>query len=168
MRRSLYILGDLIDEDIIFLAREGDVLTLSDGEPLIGVGEAVNALFFVTDGELVVKTPVGDIVATRGVGDVIGEMSFVESQPPEVSVSASGNCRVLAVPRERLLAELERTPEFAARFYKALATFLSDRLRSMTPGSSADELDERLLDIMHVAGDRMLRLIDMLESQKTA
>lgn len=165
MRKALYILGDLVDEDIIFLARVGEILKLSAGDPLIGVGEAVRALYFVTNGELQVQTPTGETVAELGVGDVVGEMSFVESQPPDVAVTASSDCRVLAVPRELLLAELDRQPEFAARFYKALATFLSDRLRSMTPSGLDGELDERLLDIMHVAGDRMLRLIDMLESR---
>lgn len=165
MRKALYILGDLIDEDIIFLAREGNILTLKRGDSLIDVGESVQALFIVTDGELEVTTPDGDNLAELGVGDVVGEMSFIESQPPDVAVSAASECRVLAIPRPRLSAELERNPEFAARFYKALATFLSDRLRSMTPGASSDELDERLLDIVHVAGDRLRRLIDMLESR---
>lgn len=165
MRKALYILGDFVDEDIIFLAREGEILNLSAGESLIDVGQLVEALFFVTNGDLTVQTPQGETVAELGVGDVVGEMSFVESQPPDVAVAASSECRVLAVPRERLQAELDRNPEFAARFYKALATFLSDRLRSMTPGGLDGELDERLLDIMHVAGDRMLRLIDMLESR---
>lgn len=165
MRKALYILGDLIDEDIIYLAREGEILVLPAGTALIHAGEALSALYFVTDGELSVESVGGIEVAQLGVGDVVGEMSFVESQPPDVTVVAKSECRLLSIPREVLLQELAREPEFAARFYKALATFLSDRLRSMTPGGMDGELDERLLDIMHVAGDRLHRLIDMLESR---
>lgn len=99
-------------------------------------------------------------------------MSFVEKQPPNADVIATDACRLLAVPRDAIEKELTANPDFAGRFYKALATFLSDRLRTTTAnmnGGSAvgDELDERLLDMVHVAGDRMLRLIKLKDRDGT-
>ena len=52
----------------------------------------------------------------------------------------------------------------AARFYRALAVFLSDRLRSRS-GGSAEELDEGLLDTVQQAGERFVRLVRMLEGK---
>ncbi|MND06060.1 hypothetical protein D3C83_272110 [compost metagenome] len=43
---------------------------------------------------------------------------------------------------------------FAARFYKAVATFLSDRLRKATDPDDDDELDDSVLDNVDRAGAR--------------
>ena len=47
--------------------------------------------------------------------------------------------------------------------------FLSDRLRTATGGSAGEaadgELDEGLLDTLHVAGDRFVRLLALLDGR---
>jgi len=168
MRKALYILGDLNEEDIVFLAHAGNIQELESGETLIRSGVEVSALYFLTRGAMAVRLANGSEVAQLGIGHVVGEMSFVENRAPETDVVATEPCRLLAVPRAAIDAELKANPAFAGRFYKALATFLSDRLRTMTSnmsgdGSAGDQLDERLLDMVHVAGDRMLRLINLMD-----
>ena len=167
MKKSLYILGNLEDQDLIWMSSVGIGRDVQQGELLIKAGEPVSDLFFVIRGNLAIVSEVKGEIASIGVGDVIGEMSFVEKRSPSVSVQAKSHSRVLAVPRDALLAEFVHNQGFAARFYLALAVFLSDRLRSMTGGVMAgeveNELDEGILDNLHVAGDRMLRLIDLLD-----
>ncbi len=170
MRKALYILGDLTEDDVLFLAKAGEIVELGANEPLVEAGVAIDALYFLTRGTMEVRLRNGTAVAQLDVGDVVGEMSFVEKRPPDTNVVAREPCRLLAVPRAALDIELKANPAFAGRFFKALATFLSDRLRSLTAdmaGGSAsnDELDERLLDMVHVAGDRMLRLIELMERE---
>ena len=172
MRKALYILGDLDEHDLIWMARHGEVINLSKRDILIKAGAAVDHLYFVTEGELSVHLANGQAIATMGVGDVIGEMSFVEKRPPSVSVQAKNSCRLLRIPRTALIEEFGRNTGFAARFYRALAVFLSDRLRTASEAGSGkgsspidNELDEGLLDTLHVAGDRMRRMIDMLEGR---
>lgn len=166
MPKGLIILGDLQDQDLIWLARAGEKRQMKAGDILIREGHDIGELFFVTDGKFRVNAG-GSQVAEITTGDVLGEMSFVEKRPPGATVEAMGEARVLAVPREALMAEFRRNEAFAARFYRALAVFLSERLRAMTPGHEA-ELDEMLLDTLHVAGDRMLRLIGLLEGELQA
>jgi len=167
MRKALYILGELDDADIGWLARNGRTRTLTAGEQLIAVGREVRELFFVTDGELAVATASGSRLSTLTVGDVVGEMSFVEKRLPSASVTAMGRVEILGVPREALLAAFERDTGFAARFYHAMAIFLSDRLRSATSdGGRDDELDEGLLDTLHQAGDRFVRLLNLLSGRE--
>ena len=165
MRKALYILGDLDDRDIIFLSGAGTVRQLSSGSALITAGQQVEHLFFITDGSFAVLNRAGARLAELGVGDVAGEMSFVEKRLPDASVvaQASGG-RVLAVPRAAMLAAFERDTGMAARFYRALAVFLSDRLRS-TSGGGSEEIDEGLLDTMQQAGERFVRLVHMLEGR---
>lgn len=164
MRKGLIILGDLKDEDLIWLSRAGELRSVPAGQPIIRAGQDVHDLFFITGGNFNVEIG-GQTVAELAMGDVLGEMSFVEKRAPAASVVAQDGARVLAVPREKLLREFETNDGFAARFYRALSVFLSDRLRAMTPSDDLDEIDEGLLDTLHVAGDRMIRLIDLLEGE---
>ncbi|WP_432767579.1 MAG: cyclic nucleotide-binding domain-containing protein [Sphingopyxis sp.] len=167
MRKALYILGDLEDADIVWLARHGSVRALSPGDVLIHAGKAVGELFFVTDGTLAVTSPGGAPIAELALGDVVGEMSFVEKSLPSATVTARDAARVLAIPRAAILAAFAEDSGFAARFYRALAVFLSDRLRSLSaPGRTEAELDEGLLDTISEAGDRFVRLIALLEGRE--
>lgn len=181
MKRALYILGELSDQDIAWLADAGQRRSVPRGTVIIREGEPVESLYIVTDGNLEVVLGQDTKIAVLGPGDIVGEMSLIEKRPPAVSVRALSDCRVLAVPQTSLRAELERDVGFAARFYRAIAVFLSDRMRS-TVGqlgygsvepqdaeeafSLENALDDGLLDNLHVAGDRMLRLIAMLDGRR--
>jgi CRP/FNR family cyclic AMP-dependent transcriptional regulator len=166
MRKALYILGDLDDGDILWMSRNGENRALSEGEVLIQAGREVTELYFVTDGNLEVTTRNGQKLATLALGDAVGEMSFVEKRLPGASVTALDHARVLAIPRRAILEEFDRDSGFAARFYRALAVFLSDRLRTATAQDGSDELDEGVLDTLHQAGDRFTRLIALLDGRE--
>ena len=169
MRNSLYILSDLTDRDLLWLHEAGALRDLAAGERLIEAGREVRDLFFVLDGELSVILPNGHQVATLGVGDIVGEMAFVEKRLSAASVRAEGMVRLLAIPRDSILGRFDHDAAFAARFYRALAVFLSHRLRSANESVGGDEaageLDEGILDTLHVAGDRFLRLVRLLSGE---
>ncbi len=164
MRKALYILADLDDRDIAWLAKAGEVRSLAASETLIAAGRPVEHLFFLTDGTLEVTSPKGMRLAVLELGEVVGEMSFVEKRLPGATVKALTPARVLAVPRAAMLSEFARDAAMGMRFYRALAVFLSDRLRTAS-GSDDNEIDEGLLDTLSMAGDRFIRLIAMLEGR---
>ena len=164
MRKALYILADLDDHDIAWLAKSGELRSLAAGDTLIQAGRAVDHLFFLTDGSLEVTGPKGARIARLEPGEVVGEMSFVEKRLPGATVKALTEARVLAVPRAAMLAEFTRDAAMGMRFYHALAVFLSDRLRTAS-GVDDNELDEGLLDTLSMAGDRFIRLIGLLEGR---
>src|SRR5688572_6210535 len=85
VRKALYILADLEDEDIIWMSRAGAVREIGAGETLIHAGSPVSHLYFVTEGALEVVTRAGARIAELGLGEVIGEMSFVEKRVPSVN-----------------------------------------------------------------------------------
>jgi signal-transduction protein with cAMP-binding, CBS, and nucleotidyltransferase domain len=89
MRKALYILGDLAEEDVVFLSKAGSIVELGEGEALVKAGVPVEALYFLTAGAMDVRLANGATVAALGVGDVIGEMSFVEKRAPDTDVIAS-------------------------------------------------------------------------------
>ena len=180
MRKALYILADLDDRDIAWLSETGVVRSVAEGELLIREGAVIDQLYIVIDGELEVVVGDGKRVAELVAGDIVGEMSLIEKRPPAASVRSMSEAKVLAVPQVAIRHRLAKDTACAARFYRALAVFLSDRLRSTVatfgygkPGAESrqqalereNELDEVVLDTLHVAGDRMRRLVAMLEGR---
>lgn len=177
MRKVLYIFGQLSDQDTDWLASVGRRLYLEPGETLIRQGIRIEQLFIVLDGELKVMQPGGKEIARVGSGDILGEMSFIDNSPTFASVEAQTKVVVLAIEQRLIKERLERDTAFAARFYKAIASFLADRMRNTMarfgygespedakPPSSdqVGELDENVLDNVHLAGGRFERMLKKL------
>lgn len=177
MRRVLYILGQLGDEDIEWLIGAGTLRRLDPGATLIHEGQPIEALYILLDGALSITTAALDgELARLSSGELIGEISFVDERPPTATVTASEPTRLLALDRTLLREKLEQDPRFAARFYKAVSLFLADRLRATVgrlgygrlpePASAATEAGEGLtelnsdvLDNVHLAGARFERIL---------
>ena len=140
MRSAQYIVAGLSDADMIWLLSQGQLRGVRPHERLVEAGKPVAHLFFVVHGRLRVTTAAGAPVATLCESDVIGEMSFVEQRPPSVSVTAGADkAEVLQIPRAAILARFDQEPVFAARFYRALAVYLSVRLRETTATLASPE-----------------------------
>jgi CRP/FNR family cyclic AMP-dependent transcriptional regulator len=181
MRKVLFILGELTDGDVEWLIACGTRRQLASGAVLINEGVPTDALYVVLDGHFAVTAGKGATeVARIGAGEILGEMSFIDSAPPSATVTAVGAALVLGVSRESLAQKLKQDTAFAARFYRALAIFLSDRLRSavgrMGVGVNLavrasqhmktqedidyeDALDMNVLDNVSMAGARFERIL---------
>jgi bacteriocin-type transport-associated protein len=175
MRKVLYILGELSDDDVEWLIAKGETQRVAAGTTLIHEGRPVDALYIVLDGSVTVLTQAlgGQEVAKLGVGEIVGEMSLVDARPPSATVQARERATLFVIPRDELVRRLAQDTGFAARFYRAIALFLSDRLRGTVSRMGygrgqqldaeveyADELDPAVLDNVYLAGtrfDRMLR-----------
>jgi len=157
MRKVLFIFGQLADVDVEWLARAGRRQRLPVGSFLIREGVPVDTLYILLEGQVSVSAA-GREVARLGAGEIVGEMSFIEKRPPSATVSTWTDVVVCAIAKDALQERLDMDVAFAARFYKAVATLLSDRLRQATHAQTdpraADELDEWVLDNVDRAGAR--------------
>lgn len=174
MRKVLYILGELTDQDVEWLINFGERRDFAPGDLLIQQGRVADGLYIILDGAMVVEAPGGADIAQLGRGEMVGEMSFIEARPPSVNVKANKPTQVLAIPRKQLQRQLEKDPGFASRFYRALAMFLSYRLRGTTEqlgygdtrerdrDDDPDELDANVLDNVYMAGTRFERMMNRL------
>jgi CRP/FNR family transcriptional regulator, cyclic AMP receptor protein len=176
MRKVLYIMGELNDEDVAWMVRAGRRLTLAKGQIIIHEGVEVADLFIVLDGAVEAEVAGIGSVARLAAGEIIGEMSFVDKAPPSATVRAGETTTVFALDKRTMASRLATNTGFAARFYRALAIYLADRLRSttqriktvgrLTPNEiQTDELDETVLDQINMAG---LRFEEMLKILMTA
>jgi len=178
MRKALFFLGILNDGDLDWMIAHGNKREVSAGSVLVHEGRPLDSMFIVLEGQLAVSTSrvAGKDLARLMCGEVVGEMSFLDSRPPSASVRALGKCSVLSVSKDRLLEKLGSDTAFAARFYHALGVFLSDRLRStvgmlgysggdkLDAQEYADEIDPVLLDRVDLAAARFDWLQRKLQS----
>jgi len=158
MQNARYIAAGLSDADMLWLLSMGKLRSLKAGEKLVVAGKPIADLFFVTSGLLGVVHEDGVRVAQLLRGDVVGEMSFVERHAPLVSVVGEEPSEVLAIPRKLILQRFEEEPVFAARFYRALSVFLSERLRETTAAVRVAAEDERRIKADKAARARFARL----------
>jgi len=170
MRKVLYILSRLTDEDVEWMAATGKRTRHSAGDILIHQGAPIASLMFVLDGKVSVEVEGVGQVASLGSGEMLGEMSLVDEAPPSATVVVTEPAHVLHIDRATLNAKLEAEPAFAARLYRAIAMFLSVRMRSTVQRlgygkatvANDDEIDMSLLETVTIAGSRFDRMIKKL------
>jgi bacteriocin-type transport-associated protein len=178
MRKVLFLFGQLNDDDIEWMMRAGKKHFVPGDGVLIRQGVEIDALFILLEGRLSVwlATRQGEKeIARLNAGEIVGEMSFVDARPPSATVKALEASNVYALPRPVLAAKLASDLGFAARFYKALAIYLSstvrERHRALGYGDGAalaeaeddgDELDPNVLDGVYLAGERFDRMVKRL------
>jgi len=92
----------------------------------------MRAIFFIESGSVrVERKDRGAIVplATLGVGEFFGEMSFVDGEPTSARVVAEEPLRLRIIEPATIDEMASADPRFAVRFYHSIAAILSERLR---------------------------------------
>ncbi|RCK74075.1 MAG: hypothetical protein OZSIB_1066 [Candidatus Ozemobacter sibiricus] len=179
MKKVLFILGELADSDVEWLIRRGKRRTVPQGAILVQEGKPIESLFIVVDGQFSVTLQAlnNREIARIGAGEILGEISVIDSRPPSATVTARLESRVLEIARPDLLKALQTDTGFAARFYRAMAVFLADRLRGtigvLGYGASThleedkeyqDEIDTAVLDQVSLAGARFETILRRLRA----
>jgi CRP/FNR family transcriptional regulator, cyclic AMP receptor protein len=175
MRKVLFILGQLSDDDVDWLGKAGTRQRVRRGAVIIQQGGRIEAMYILLEGLLSVSIAGHGEIAQLSSGEIVGEMSLIDSRPPSATVTALEDCTVLAVAHRALADKLAEDAAFAARFYRALATFLSERMRGTLQrlgyggdqGLKAEieqegELDDNVLDNVSLAGARFDRMLKKL------
>ncbi|MBB4807361.1 CRP-like cAMP-binding protein [Chryseobacterium defluvii] len=167
MKRVLFFLGQLNDRDVEWMIHNGSKMELEAGYRLINKGEYIDSLYIVLSGQLAVCTDgkTNETLAKLESGEIVGEMSFIESRPPSVSVIAAKPSVVYKISREMINYRLSTNMEFRSSFYYAMALFLSNRLRKTTDqlgyGNPEEEdlIDTNILDGVAQAGSRFGQIL---------
>jgi CRP-like cAMP-binding protein len=173
VRKVLFIFSVLSDSDVEWLANSGERVHFDPGVVLIPIGARVDNIYFVLDGRVAVKTKTGEVLALMESGEIMGEMSLVDPAPTAVSVEVVSPTTVLRISDTVVRQKLESDMAFSSRFYRALCVFMADRLRHTTTRygygkatpedvHAKDELNEDLLDTVHLAGARFDRMLKRL------
>jgi CRP/FNR family transcriptional regulator, cyclic AMP receptor protein len=166
MRKSLILLGILDDSDVEWLLRSGVKQRIPPNGVLVVERQPLESIFIVLSGAFDVTVGTGNRVARLLAGDIVGEMSFIDARLPSATVSAQEDSLVLNIPKESVHERLRFDSGFGARFYRAIAVFLSSRLRDTVSRfgygkvqlaedqEDFDEIPEDILENLAIAGHR--------------
>ena len=100
----------------------GQTNKLSDGDEIIKQGAETESAFYIKDGKvtLILTDDAGNktTIATRGPGDVLGELSLLLGHEATVSAIAVGPVTVIEVQSSVLLTMLREDPGQSGRLFK--------------------------------------------------
>ena len=100
----------------------GQTNKLSDGDVLIKQGAETESAFYIKDGKvnLILIDDAGNTtkLATRGPGDVLGELSLLLGHTASVSAIAVGPATIIEVQSSVLLTMLREDPGQSGRLFK--------------------------------------------------
>jgi bacteriocin-type transport-associated protein len=192
LRDVWLVFGEFHDSDVEWLMAMGELRQVAAGEVLVRAGSAIESLFLVLDGSLLMlweeaqgnpllqafaaieeRELIGQAVAQLGQGALFGESPFLDGRLGRVTMQAMTAAVVLAVPRRLLLAKLQQDVGFAGRFYRVLCVVMGYQLqgvygrlgygRRVYAGGADDELDVETIDRMGLAGRRFELMLRKLE-----
>ena len=106
----------------------GAMRELKSGEELIKRDTESESAFYIKEGKvkLVLVDGSGNQtqIATRGTGDVLGELSLLLGHDASVSAIADGACKIIEVKSNALLSMLRDDPGQSGRLFKVRPTHL--------------------------------------------
>lgn len=138
--KGVYLFAELSAEQRGEFARIAEAMTLPAGYTIFAAGDAATALYLIQDGtvRILTSSPGAETidVATLGSGSHFGEMALVDGAKRSASAQTLEPTAVFRFDYDRVRALLDRSPAIAGAFYRALARFLSNRLRQTTTDMS--------------------------------
>ncbi len=128
--REVPLFAELSPDDLKQIADIAREHAYSDGALICREGEEGNEMYVLAAGQVrVVKRSNGaeKVLATRTVGDFIGEMAIIESAPRSASVRAEGEVRALVIDGNAFKAILRDRPEVSLAVLRGVSRRLRER-----------------------------------------
>ena len=148
--RDVHLFEGLPTEELGHVAHLAVEQNFVDGQVLFREAEPGHCLYILTDGHLLVRRK-NQIVATINPGEVVGELSVLDSQPRSADVVAHGDVTVLSLKDDDLMGLVEQRPALTRGFLR----ILSARLRRR---SSRQDRVNQLIHAYRVRGHLLAHL----------
>jgi CRP/FNR family cyclic AMP-dependent transcriptional regulator len=167
VKKILLFFSELNNNDLDWLVQKGKKEIVQPDRWLIREGQVSEALYIVVSGSfsVVIQSQDQKELAQISVGEIVGEVSFIDTRAPLASVRSLEESVVLSIPRIQLLAKLQQDVNFSSRFYRAICLCLSDRLRG-TVSRLGYGFDVATLDAhLEGFGQSMLSNLELAEAK---
>jgi CRP-like cAMP-binding protein len=133
--RGSPISANLDDEQCRLLADIATFRSLATDEVLMAEGRVDNMLHVITDGMLAVTKDAGGgewtTLAILRVGDLAGELGFIDGRPHSATLRAVGDTEVFSFDREKLEEVLETHPWVVYRLMQTIIQAVHGIVRRM-------------------------------------
>lgn len=123
------LFSSLSEEDLTRLYEVTEPVELAKGEVLMEEGSKGDSLYLVLEGEFEITKRAGEkdvVIASRGAGEVMGELSMLAGAPRSATVRATAACNLLRLDHESFHAVLRSSPEASL----AMLDTVTERLRN--------------------------------------
>lgn len=130
--RRIPLFAELSPADLHRLASVAHERSYHDGEVLADQDELGDELHVIVEGTVAVAHD-GAVVARRGRGEVVGELSIITRSPRVASLAAEGGVRTIAIGQREFESMIRERPEIALAVMRVLA----ERLSAQTTGHSS-------------------------------
>jgi bacteriocin-type transport-associated protein len=168
------LLKELNNNDIDWLLATGRRQNLAAGTQLVEAGKPLDYFHIVIDGSLISTVSqidnnplarafaalddnqsAGIEIARLSSGEIIGEFSLICMRPSATTITTLTRSQILSIPLLQLEDKLEKEVDFAARFYRAIAILLSDRLETIIARIGRSKLapDTSIKDVLFIFGE---------------
>ncbi len=127
--RNVPLLQALDDANLNDLLQRVDEVNIEPGQVLFREGDAGEDLYVVLEGELLISRRVReieDVIATRGHGEVVGEMAVVSHRPRSATVTAGKPTHLLRLSRAAFEDLLSRSPSASTAIMSCMASRIED------------------------------------------
>jgi HEAT repeat protein len=122
--RKASLFAALPPQDLQPIAEVAEEHLFAEGDLIAAEGEPGDTTYVIVDGEVDVVAD-GRMLAVRGSGDVIGEMSVISSRPRVASLRAKSDVRVLEIHKPAFEAILRERPDTALALMRVLCERLA-------------------------------------------
>jgi CRP-like cAMP-binding protein len=102
------------------VARHSDDVDLREGQILMREGASGRECFVIAEGEADVRIE-GEVVATVGPGDIVGEMAVIDRAPRSATVVARTPIRAVVMTTQQFAAVADSCPSVTKRVMSTLA-----------------------------------------------
>jgi CRP-like cAMP-binding protein len=137
---GVYLFADLSAEERSQLAKLAEPMSVGAGSQLFSAGDTATALYLIKDGSVRITAIAAGgeriEVAVLGSGSHFGEMALIDGAKRSATAETLEPTSLFRFDYAKIGAALDKSPAIAAKFYRALARFLSNRLRQTTTDMS--------------------------------
>jgi CRP-like cAMP-binding protein len=119
LKRSPLFEG-LSKRELAGLARQSEDVEVPAGKVLCSEGDRAQEFFVIVGGEVEV-TKNGRLLATRGPGDIIGEIALLANVPRTATVTAKTPLRLFVLTDQAFLGLVDANPQVERKVLRALA-----------------------------------------------
>ena len=126
--RQLNSLKSLNKEELVRISACKTSRIIKKGEVLFEEGDHINGVFCISDGICKVSKMSSNgrdqIIHLVHKGDILGERSLINDEVANLKATAINDMEVCFIPREEIIKDLQKNPEFSMNVLKDLANSL--------------------------------------------
>ncbi|WP_439132854.1 Crp/Fnr family transcriptional regulator [Polaribacter sp.] len=166
--RQFNSLKHLSKDELIRISACKTSKIIKKGEPLFEEGDHINGVFCIKDGVCKIskmsENGKNQIVNLVQRGDLIGERSLISDEVSNLNAVAIDDMEVCFIPKEEIISDLEKNPNFTMDVLKTMASSLKKAdniIVDMAQKSVKQRLAETLLKLEEKFGTNELGAINI-------